>query len=144
MNIYAILLQTHSLNRWLVAGLLLFVTLKSLAGWLGGGRYGKLDNALGGSLVGFTHLQLLVGLILYFISPNVKAALSNMGAAMKDANLRFVAVEHLTMMLLAVLFIQMGRTMSKRVSGDTAKFKRLAITGILAIVLLALGVKWAM
>lgn len=140
---YEFLLPAHSWNRWIVAALLSAVLIKSLIGFLSGGRYEKLDNALGGALIGFTHLQLLMGLILYFISPITKAAMADMGAAMKDPALRFYAVEHFTMMFLMVGLIQAGRTLSKRRDTDKGKFQVLLITGLLAVVCLIFGVKWA-
>src|SRR5262245_66508414 len=50
-------------------------------------------------------VQMLLGLMLYaYLSPTTEAILKDFGAAMSDPVARFWAVEHLTMMLLAVVF----------------------------------------
>lgn len=129
---HAILNTIHSYNRYLLLALLVFVTVKALLGWLGKRPYEKLDNATGGALLGLTHLQLLVGLIQYlFTSAYTRTAFADMGAAMKEPWLRYFAVEHITAMLIAVVLIQMGRTLSKRRTDDEAKHRTVAIyTGI--------------
>jgi hypothetical protein len=136
---HAILNTIHSYNRYLLLALLIFVTVRALMGWLGKRPYEKLDNATGGALVGLTHLQLLVGLIQYLLtSAYTKAAFADMGAAMKNPWLRYFAVEHISMMLIAVVLIQTGRTLAKRRSDDTAKHRTVAIyTGIALLLILA-------
>jgi hypothetical protein len=100
--------------------------------------YGKLDNATGGALVGISHLQLLLGLILYFgLSPVTEAAFADFGAAMKDKDLRFYAVEHILTMFIAVGLIQAGRIVSKKANDDAQKFRKMAIftTGALILII---------
>jgi Na+-driven multidrug efflux pump len=103
MTAYSFTLHAHSGLRWLVLLLAIVLVVKSLAGLFGGGKYSKLDNVLSVSFVGTMHLQLLIGLILYFfLSPITDMAFKDFGSAMKDSELRFWAVEHLVIMILAV------------------------------------------
>jgi hypothetical protein len=132
----------HHYNRYALLAVLLFVIGRSVAGWLSRKPYTSLDNSLGGTLVGLAHLQLLTGLIQYFVtSTYTKAAMADMGAAMKNPLLRYFAVEHLTAMLIAVILIQVGRSSSRRKADGTARHKTMAIyTGIallLIVVILA-------
>lgn len=142
INLYqymeSLLYNIHYYNRYLVLAALVIVLALSFSGWFGKRSYGKADNAAGGALLGFAHLQALVGLIQYFFtSPKVSSALLDMGAAMKDPLLRYFAVEHITAMLLAVVLIQVGRTMSKKKSSDEAKHKTVAIyTAIAAFIII--------
>ena len=99
-------------------------------------RSAKADNAGSAALLGLTHLQLLLGLILYFISPITNAAFADMKAAMKNDWQRYFAVEHIAMMLIAVVLIQLGRTLSKRSVDDNAKHKKVAIYTTLAVLLI--------
>lgn len=140
---YEMILFVHSWLRWAVTFFLLIVFLKSLSGWLKRTHFLKSDKIFGGILVGFTHLQLVVGLTLYFgLSPITNSAMNNMGFAMKNVTLRFWGVEHLAMMLLFVILIQTGRTLSKHAHNDLKKHKRMAIfTGIALVVLIA-GMPW--
>ena len=134
----------HYYNRYLILAALAFVLFRSITGWLGNKPYQKADAAAGGALVGLAHLQLLVGLIQYFVtSAYTKAAFADMGAAMKDANLRYYAVEHISTMLIAIVLIQLGRTFSKRKAADVDKHKTVAIyTGIATLlIVVTLGMK---
>jgi nucleotide-binding universal stress UspA family protein len=72
------------------------------------------------------------------ISPITKAALADMGSAMKDPALRFWAVEHATMMILALGLVHMGRARVKKSVG-LAKHKAALIFFGLALLFVVLG-----
>ncbi len=75
----------------------------------------KRDNIAGLLLTIFVDIQFLIGIILYaFVSPITRAAFADFGAAMKNADLRFYAVEHITMMIIALIIIHIGRAKSKK------------------------------
>ena len=93
--------------------------------------------------IGLFHLQVLLGLILYSgVSPLVRAGMKDMGAAMKDSVLRFWTVEHIVLMLLAVIVAQVSMSLSKRATEDISTFKRAAIGFTLALILMCLGIPW--
>lgn len=134
---HTILNAIHSYNRYLILAALAAVLFLSWKGWMSKSAYGKADNAAGAALLGFCHLQLLVGLIQYaFTSAYTQAAFADFGAAMKDGWMRYFAVEHLTGMLIAITLIQLGRTFSKRKSDDTGKHKTVAIYTTIATLLI--------
>lgn len=133
---YTGLLHTHSFLRYFVLILLIVVIIQSLLGWLSKKPYGSLDNRLGLFLFIFTHTQLLVGLILYFVSPFVQFS----GAAMKGASTRYWLVEHLVMMLVAIVLITMARVTSKKMQDSTAKHKRMFIFNALALVIILVAI----
>lgn len=127
----------HSYNRYLLLAALIFVLIRAYTGWLTRKPYEKLDDTASAALLGLTHLQLLLGLILYaFTSPWTQTAFSNFGAAMKDPNMRYWAVEHITAMLIAVVLIQLGRTLSKKATDSTDKHKKLAIYTTIATLII--------
>jgi hypothetical protein len=135
MNI--IINQLHSINRYLLMATMAFVLYRAFSGWLGKKNYEKIDNTASAALVGLAHLQLVLGLIQYFVtSAYTTTAFANMKAAMKDTWLRYFAVEHIAMMLLAIVFIQLGRTFSKKAIGSEAKHKKLAIYTTIALLLI--------
>jgi hypothetical protein len=139
MNTYTLVKNIHSYNRYIILALLAFVLIRSLIGWLGKREYAKLDGATSGALVGVTHLQLVLGFVLYgALSPWTQTAFQDFGAAMKDTMLRYWAVEHVAMMVLAVVFIQLARTLSKKATDPTVKYRRSAICLLIAV-LLTLG-----
>ena len=91
-------------------------------------------------LLGLAHLQLLLGLIQYFgTSAYVQSAMADMGAAMKNSWLRYFAVEHILIMVLAVACIQVGRTLSKKAVDDNNKHRKLAIWNTVAVILVVVG-----
>ncbi len=129
---YTGLLHTHSLLRYVVLILLIVVIIQSLMGWLSRKPYGALDNRLGLFLFISTHTQLLVGLILFFVSPFVQFS----GAAMKDPSTRYWLVEHNTAMLIAIVLITLARTTSKKMHDSNAKHKRMFIFNAIALVII--------
>lgn len=127
------LLHTHSLLRYFVLIMLLIVIAKSFIGWRSNKAYTGLDNKLGLYLVIFTHLQFIVGLILYFISDTVQFN----SETMKNPGLRYWAVEHITGMLAAIVLITVARSTSKKLAPDHARHKRLFIFNTLALIIIA-------
>lgn len=136
-------LHLHSTLRWLLFIGLIIALIKYLAGWLGNKPWKKSDNGLGIVVVWLMDLQLITGLALYFfLSPVTKLALSNFGAAMKNADLRFYAVEHLSMMLIAVVLVHIGREKSKRARTDSGKFKIASIFFLIALMVIYAAIPW--
>jgi len=125
------LLLTHSLLRYFVLIALVVVIGKALLGLVNKQPYGKWDNMLGLYLFIFTHMQLLIGFILYFVSPFVKFGSETMG----DKTTRYWTVEHVTAMLIAIVLITMARTTSKRMTSDNAKHKRMLTFNVIALLI---------
>lgn len=126
------LLATHSILRYLILIFLLIVIVQSLMGWLGKKPYTSTDNRTGLFLFILTHTQLLVGIILFFVSPVVMFS----GEAMKEPATRYWLVEHNTAMLVAIVFITLARTTSKKMQTDEAKHRRLFIFNVIALVII--------
>ena len=135
----------HSWWAYLVLIVALIATINALRGYFGNAEYGARDFRLALFTLIVTHIQLLIGLVLYFISPNGLQAIKNngMGAVMKDSLLRLYAVEHITVMILAVVFITMGYSKHKKKLVSKPKFKMLAIFYTLALILMLSRIPWA-
>jgi hypothetical protein len=137
---YSTVLLLHSWVRWLalIAGVgATFSALgKGDARLQGAERWGRI-------FIIALDLQLLLGLILYgVLSPYTAAAMRDFGAAMRDPALRFWAVEHLTMMLSAVILAHVGRVLARKTADVDAKRKRLLICFGLAVLLMLVGMPW--
>jgi hypothetical protein len=114
-----------------------------MAGWQGNQPWKKSDSVLGIILTSLLDLQLIIGLALYFfLSPITKKALSGFGAAMKDDNLRFYAVEHFSMMLLSVVLVHIGLSKSKKASTDAGKFRTASIYYLIALIVIFVAIPW--
>jgi hypothetical protein len=129
---YTGLLHTHSLLRYFVLVALVLVVVISLTKWLGKKPYTRLDNTASLYLFIFTHFQLLVGLLLYFRSDVVQFN----AMTMKNAELRYWAVEHIALNLIAIVLITLAHTTSRKMADDTARHKRLFIFNAIALVLI--------
>ncbi len=138
---YQGLLHTH----WLLALLLLIVltiaVLKSAAGFFGNGSFKKADNTLSLVSLILAHLQLVVGLVMYFQSPYFIGNLP-MEQAMGDATLRFYSVEHITINIIGIILITIGRSGSKKKDTDKKKFRHLLIFFGLGLLLILSRVPW--
>ena len=80
--------------------------------------------------------------MLYSVSGVVKVAMADMGEAMKDAVLRFWAVEHMLSMIVGIIIITLGRIMAKKAKTDSTKFRRQAIYFTLAMVIIFAAIPW--
>jgi uncharacterized membrane protein len=129
---YEYLSQTHSILRYFILLALVVVILKALLGLINKQPYGKWDNKLSLYLFIFTHMQLLAGLILYFVSPFVKFG----SETMSDKTTRYWTVEHIFAMLIAVVLITLARSTSKRMTEDSSKHKRMFIFNTIALVVI--------
>jgi hypothetical protein len=129
--------------RWLVLTALVLALIFALTGWAGKKEWTKRDKITGLVLTIFMDIQFLIGLILYaFVSPFTKAAFADFGAAMKNADLRFYAVEHILLMLIALVFVHIGKSKSKKLPEPWKKHRAAAIWFGLALVLILAGIPW--
>ena len=139
---YPYLLALHSVFRWLVLLSLLFAIYRSYRGWLGGAVYSKFDNAVRHWSATIAHVQLILGLCLYFVSPLVDYFLHHFKEAVHEREIRFFGMEHSLMMLLGVIIITIASMVSKRQSTDMKKFRVLAIGYTLALLVILSSVPW--
>ena len=84
------------------------------------------------------HIQLVVGIIIYFVSPLGKASLGNM----KDAALRLTSLEHPILNIIAIVLITIGWSRHKKLLESKAKFKSFAIFYSLGLVLILAKIPW--
>ncbi|HOX82877.1 MAG TPA: cytochrome B [Chryseolinea sp.] len=129
---YTGLHHSHILLRYFVLIMLVVVIAMSLIGLVTKKPFGKLNDKFSLYLLIFTHLQLLVGLILYFVSPKVQFSADTM----KNASLRYWAVEHIVGMLVAIALITVARISSKKLTQDSAKHMRLLVLNGVALILI--------
>jgi Na+/citrate or Na+/malate symporter len=129
---HSILLATHSVVRYFLLIVLIIVILRSLMGWMNRSAYTKLDDKLSVGLFMLTHTQLLLGLLLFFISPLVIFS----GAAMGDRVARYWLVEHNTGMILAVVLITFARISSKKIKDGAFRHKRMFTLNAIALLII--------
>ncbi|PAU93230.1 hypothetical protein CK503_12460 [Aliifodinibius salipaludis] len=95
------------------------------------------------SLVGLiaAHIQLLIGLVLYVISP---MGISNFsGEAMGDAMSRLYMLEHPLTMIIGIVLITIGYSKAKSGDDDAARYKKILIFYGLGLFLILLRIPWS-
>jgi uncharacterized membrane protein YozB (DUF420 family) len=141
--VYPFVLTLHSLTRWAVVVLGVAALATALLGWFGKKPWNERDRKIGSFLAISMDIQLLLGLLLYgVLSPVTQRAFSDFGGAMRDRELRFWAVEHIFLMVVAVVLVHVGQVVSKRAPNDTARYRRLAIFFGLTILCVFLAIPW--
>ncbi len=140
---YTGLLHSHNMFRWLVLIVLILAIYFASSKWAKKGKWNKKDNVAGLLLVIFIDIQFLIGIILYaFVSPLTQAAFADFGAAMKNSNLRFYAVEHILMMFIALVLVHIGRAKSKRNPIAWKKHRTAAIFYGIALLVILAAIPW--
>ena len=135
---YTGLLHAHSGLRWIVLVLIVWALYKSISGWVGNKEYQKSDRLSALLAMIFTHIQLLIGLVLYFISPNV----SFQEGVMESSLLRFFTVEHLAMMIISIALITIGFSTAKRATEAVQKHKKVAIYYGIGLLIMVAAIPW--
>lgn len=133
---HSLLLLFHSTLRYFVLIFLILVIVRSLMGWMNRKDYTNTDDKVSLWLFILTHTQLLIGLILFFVSPVVIFS----GASMKDSVARYWLVEHNTMMIIAIVLISVARISIKKIADTVAKHKRLFILNTIALVIILVSI----
>src|SRR5262245_56327246 len=112
-------LIVHSCLRWLALLAVAYCGVRALRCWIGRTPRGAGDRTAELLAAGAVDLQLAVGLLLYFVwSPVTTNALRDMGAAMKDPPSRFFAVEHVSIMVLAIAIVHVAKIRARKATSD--------------------------
>jgi len=141
-SFFSFLLHMHSGLRWLLLIILLVAIYKSFTGYSGNKPFTKSDNTIRTLTVILTHLQLIVGLVLYIQSPLVKHFWGDFNSAVKQEAPMFFGLFHFLFMLIAVVFITIGSAKTKRRSTDKEKFKTMRGWFLAALIIILLAIPW--
>jgi heme A synthase len=132
---YTTVLVIHSWIRWAALALGIVATVSAVTR--------RPTERVGLFFMVVLDLQLLLGLALYFLlSPFTAQAMKDMAAAMRDASLRFWAVEHITTMIVAVALAHVGRVLARKARTPESRRTREIVCFGLATVLMIVGIPW--
>jgi len=141
---YPTLQMLHSLLAYAVLILLIVAVLNAVMGYIRQSDFSPRDFKLTLWALIATHTQVLIGLVLYFISPlGIKSFSSNGAQVMKDATLRLFAVEHISVMIIAAVLLTIGYAKQKRTEDSATKFKRISTFYAIALLLILSRIPWA-
>ncbi len=141
---YTTLQIVHSYWAYLVLLIIVLATFNALSGYFTKREYAPRDFRISLFALIVTHIQFLIGIILYFVSPlGLQNILNNgMGPVMENPLFRLYAVEHPLVLLVTVVFITVGYSKHKAKLVSAGKFKVLAIFYTLALVLMLSRIPW--
>lgn len=133
----------HSYWAYLVVLILLIASVNAIIGFTGNKDFANKDLRI--SLFGliFSHIQLLIGLVLYFVSPRFALwSELGMGGIMKDGISRLYLVEHPMINILAIILITIGWSKHKKQETSKRKFGKIAIFYSLGFLLILTRIPW--
>jgi uncharacterized membrane protein len=135
---YNFIKELHSGWAYLALLILLIAVINAILGFTSKKEFTAKDRKISlFALIG-THTQLLIGLILYFVSPLGKDSLGQMS----NAALRLTSLEHPLINLIAIALITIGWSKHKKLINSEAKFKTFAIFYGLGLVLILSRIPW--
>ncbi|MEO7983025.1 MAG: hypothetical protein ABI688_02980 [Bacteroidota bacterium] len=139
---YKGLLHLHSVLRWVILILLLLAIYKSFVDRNRTFTPGHKKTGL--FLMICCDVMLLLGLYQWFTGNwGLKSIQQNgIGVVMKNAVLRFYAVEHITAMLIAIILVHVGYSYSKKNIPDPVKHKRTLLYFGLALLIILISIPW--
>lgn len=140
---YPVILAIHNIFRWVVLILALVALIRAYGGWFQKREWTEGDRKAGSYFAISMDIQLLLGLLLYFVlAPWFSAVAADFGEAMQNPELRFFGLEHVFYMFIAVVMVHVGSVLARRAPESLAKFRRQAIWFTLATILILIAIPW--
>ena len=140
---YNFIKEAHSGWAYLVLILLLVAGINALIGFSSNKEFTAKDRKI--SLFGLiaTHVQLLLAMFLYFLSPYYNTMKEiGMGEVMKNSDLRLYLIEHPLINLIAIILVTVGWSKHKSATTSKAKFKSIWLMYLIALVLILSRIPW--
>lgn len=134
--------EIHSYWAYIVLIILVIAVVNAFVGIFKKKEFKSTDLRFGLFTLIVSHIQLLIGLAWYFMSPYFNQLTSNTTEVMKTKEIRLLALEHPVMMIIAITLITIGWSKHKKKTTSIAKFKTFAIFYGLALLLILSRIPW--
>lgn len=133
------ILHLHSTLAYVLLGGLIISILYAFFAFLQKKSYNRKI-----ALLGFitAHLQLLIGIIMYFTSGKGYSTMTSGNGVMKDSNLRLYALEHPLMMIIGIIVITIGYTKAKKMTDAVQQNKTILIYYLIGLILIISRIPW--
>ncbi len=140
---YEIIFTIHTYVAYVVLAILLLVFVNAAQGWFGNKTFTlEKDYRIGLFGLIFAHIQLLIGLILYFVSAKGLNTVQELGMGDMGPAARLLAVEHPFVNILAVILITVGWSRHKKFLEAKKKFKSITIFYGLGLLFIVSRLPW--
>jgi len=137
---YEIIQKAHSGWAYLVLITLLVAFVNSLMKRTSQKEFTPQDRKIALLALIATHLQLVFGLVIYFVSPFGLAAFGQMS----DKALRLTSLEHPLVNIIAIVLITIGWSKHKKAADSQGKFKNIALFYGLGLLLILSRIPWSL
>lgn len=135
-------LFAHSLLRWLVLVSLVYALYRAYRGYRYQLAFTAADNAARHRAATIAHIQLVLGILLYFKSPIAAYFRQHAGTAVHQPEFLFFGLIHAVLMLTAIVVLTLGSAFTKRKTTDAAKFSTMLGWYAVALLLIFLAIPW--
>ncbi len=139
---YQTVQSLHSTLAYVALVVLVLAVINAIYGLLNKKLFAAKDLRLSLFALIFCHIQLVIGLILYFVSEKGMKAFEIEGA-MKNSGLRLTMLEHPLINIIAIVLITMGWSKHKKQESQNGKFKKIAVFYTLGLLLILSRIPWA-
>ena len=136
---YQTIQSLHSTLAYIALGVLLLAVINAIYGLSNKKLFATKDLRLSLFALIFCHIQLVIGLILYFVSPKGLEAINQMS----NSTLRLTAVEHPLINIIAIVLITIGWSKHKKQESQNGKFKKIAVFYTLGLLLILSRIPWS-
>jgi len=134
----------HSYWAYLVLVMLIIAVLNAIIKKVGDKEYGAKDFRISLFALIVSHIQLLLGFILYFVSPRFSLfSEMGMGGIMKSSVDRLYLVEHPLVNIIAIALITVGYSKHKKKLISKSKFNTILLFYFIALVLFLSRIPWS-
>jgi len=137
---YEIIQKAHSGWAYLVLITLVVAVVNALIGRSSKKEFSAQDRKIALFALIATHLQLVFGFVIYFISPLGMASLGQMS----DKALRLTSLEHPLINIIAIALITIGWSKHKKAADSQAKFKSIFLFYGLGLLLILSRIPWSL
>lgn len=135
---YDIIQKAHSGVAYLALAVLLFAVINALMGVSTKRSFEDKDRKISLFALIFCHIQLLLGLVVYFVSPLGMAAFGDMS----NAALRLTSLEHPLVNILAIVLITIGWSKHKKEDSSNGKFKKIGFLYLAGLLFILSRIPW--
>ncbi len=134
------LIVTHSILRYVLLLLLIITLYLAWEGRFFKKNYSRTLRILSGATSGMSHVQLLLGFVLYMRSPVVQSYWAD--KTLRWSESFYFALVHLTLMSTAVVLLTIGASLAKREPDEQKQFRILFKYFAIALLIILIAIPW--
>lgn len=139
---YFTILQLHSLCAYVVLIALTIAIINASIGFFSKKEYASKDLRISLFALIFAHIQLVIGIVLYFTSPLFSSWSLGMKTITQSSHLRKLLLEHPMMVIISVTLITIGWSLHKKQKTSQRAFGKIALFYLLGLISVLVMIPW--